>query len=82
MLLAFSEAYKQLVLHSLTHGGSLSHRVLRGHFGDDINRTTIDGSHLPHGGAPGHLLRLPAISAMIVGAAAVVLQTDRNQSVP
>jgi hypothetical protein len=31
---------------------------------------------------PGHLLRLPTISAMIVGAVADALQTDSGQSVP
>ena len=59
-----------------------SNRVLCGQFGDDINRTTTDGSHLPNGAAPGHPLRLPAISAMIVAAVAGALQTDSGQSVP
>ena len=38
--------------------------------------------HLPNGAAPGHLLRLPATSAMIVSAVAGALQTDSSQSVP
>ena len=81
MLPAFSEAVASN-WSTLIAPRSLSHRVLGGHFVDDINRTTTDGSHLQNGAAPGHLLRLPVISAMIVDAADGVLQTDRSQSVP
>jgi hypothetical protein len=43
---------------------------------------TTDGSYLPYVAAPGDLLRLPAIGAMIVGAVAAALEADSSQSVP